>query len=392
MWKAFVTVLPTLSSLSEASSPEAQAPTEPLTIPVKEGFVTVNIDGQEIGLFLDSGCPDLTVLDGHWYEQEYGKDACKEPSAGCYFCPEDDPCDFEETELALTHFGDNTTLKSVPRSGSLRLADREAADFDFSVARVVHWGSPSKPHGFFGLSRIPTNPEEYEYSDDSESLIDSLVDHGLIERPSYTFRTNTTQNGLSITGQLTLGEKLDESTATKYKWQKIVYSEKFHEALATVWVSSVKMSGGRSRLLPLESRASEYPGPNLTTIDTGGPIVSLAIPGLLEDLEKSLKMKLRRKGYDDEKIARMFRRDENGFLFVKQRVFKYLPVLKLRLDDGSNSVSIKIYPQHYCVGLESGELELMLQSETVSVLGTPFFWAYSIYVNFDDHKIALVRN
>ncbi|KAF4680036.1 hypothetical protein FOZ60_014163 [Perkinsus olseni] len=257
------------------------------------------------------------MLDGHWYEQEYGKDACKEPGAGCYFCPEDHPCDFEEDELPLTRFGDNTTLRSVLRSGLLVLADREAADFDFSVAKS-----------------IPTNPEEYEYRDDSESLIDSLVDHGLIERPSYTFRTDTTQNGLSITGQLTLGEKLDESTAAKHKWQTIVYSEKFHEALATVWVSSVKLSGGRRRLFPLESRASEYPGPNLSIIDTGGPIVSLAIPGLLEDLEKSLKMKLRRKGYDEEKIARMFRRDENGFLYVKQRVFKYLPVLKLRLNDG----------------------------------------------------------
>ncbi|KAF4712706.1 hypothetical protein FOZ62_010028 [Perkinsus olseni] len=136
MWKAFVTVLlqPTLSSLSEVPSSEAQTPTEPLTIPVKEGFVTVNVDGQEIGLFLDSGYPDLTMLDGHWYEQEYGKDACKEPGAGCYFCPEDDPCDFEGTELPLTRFGDNTTLKSVLRSGSLVLTGRQAADFDFSVA------------------------------------------------------------------------------------------------------------------------------------------------------------------------------------------------------------------------------------------------------------------
>ncbi|KAF4728024.1 hypothetical protein FOZ63_000739 [Perkinsus olseni] len=145
MWKAFVTVLlqPTLSSLSEASSSEAQAPTEPLTIPVEEGFVRVNVDGQKIGLFettrnnlfLDSGYPDLTMLDGHWYEQEYGKDACKEPGAGCYFCPEDHPCDFEEDELPLTRFGDNTTLRSVLRSGLLVLADREAADFDFSVAK-----------------------------------------------------------------------------------------------------------------------------------------------------------------------------------------------------------------------------------------------------------------
>ncbi|KAF4694655.1 hypothetical protein FOZ60_007622 [Perkinsus olseni] len=113
--------------------PDALAKT--LTMPVHEGFVTVKIDGQEIDLFLDSGYPGLSVMDGDWYEQEYGKGACTRRRAGCYFCPKEHPCDFEREEWFPTSFGDGTSIKSIIRSGSLVLDGQEATSYPFRVSR-----------------------------------------------------------------------------------------------------------------------------------------------------------------------------------------------------------------------------------------------------------------
>ncbi|KAF4759281.1 hypothetical protein FOZ63_004072, partial [Perkinsus olseni] len=88
------------------------APTgESLSLSVEEGFVKINLDGQEVELLLDSAYPFLSVLDGDWYENEFGKGACMERRTGCYFCPTDDPCEFKDyKKLPTGVFADNSTI------------------------------------------------------------------------------------------------------------------------------------------------------------------------------------------------------------------------------------------------------------------------------------------
>ncbi|KAF4719253.1 hypothetical protein FOZ62_019089, partial [Perkinsus olseni] len=44
-----------------------------VTMPVEDGFVTVEIDGQEVELLLDTGFYGMSVMDGKWYKRKYGR-------------------------------------------------------------------------------------------------------------------------------------------------------------------------------------------------------------------------------------------------------------------------------------------------------------------------------
>ncbi|KAF4676406.1 hypothetical protein FOL46_002910 [Perkinsus olseni] len=95
-------------------------PTKTVTLPVREGFVTINVDGQDVDLLLDSGYCELNVLDGYWYERTYGTGACKERGSGCYFCPEEKPCEFDGKEpITRVSFGGNMSMISIHRSETL---------------------------------------------------------------------------------------------------------------------------------------------------------------------------------------------------------------------------------------------------------------------------------
>ncbi|KAF4721927.1 hypothetical protein FOZ62_029477, partial [Perkinsus olseni] len=94
-----------LHSLRAAWARVLSTPATTVTLPVEKGFVTVNIAGQEVRVFLDS--------------LSYGLIA---PDAPCYFCPVEDLCDFtKEEEIMTADFADGTALQGIIRKGRLRL-------------------------------------------------------------------------------------------------------------------------------------------------------------------------------------------------------------------------------------------------------------------------------
>ncbi|KAF4677637.1 hypothetical protein FOZ62_020315, partial [Perkinsus olseni] len=134
------------------------------------------------------------------------------------------------------------------------------------------------------------------------------------------------------------------------------------------------------------------PGSYLAIVDTGANGIYLPQLNLVEDILMSLKVKLRQKGYDDERISLMWRREGNGFLHVKEEAVSFLPVLGLAITDGPEPLMVKIHPKHYCMKLGGGKVVVSVQYSANAGLGTPFFMAYTVHVDYADHKIALLEN
>ncbi|KAF4684552.1 hypothetical protein FOZ60_007709 [Perkinsus olseni] len=375
------------------------APTEEsLSLSVEEGFVKINLDGQEVELLLDSAYPFLSVLDGEWYEKEFGEGACMERRTGCYFCPTDDPCEFKDyKKLPTGVFADNSTIVSEIRWGSLSLNNRTISKFPFRVSRyAVRRNDPLRPWGHFGISMVPPDSKTFRRWPGDESLLDSLMRHRIIGRPTYTLLSKAQQllplNYIS--GELTLGDAIGYPRS-EYKIIKFFHSPYHHRAYAKTWVSSVKLFDTNENLLTKQRFLYTYPRSFMASIDTGTNTISLPYPHLHDDIVRVIRRGMKRDGYDDRQIAAMRIRfeDDDDFLYVRKEVFDYLPVLGLQLEDGSKSISIKIHPKHYTWDAGSGVLALLLIYRPDScALGTQFFRAYSVHVDYTTHKIALFEN
>ncbi|KAF4707271.1 hypothetical protein FOZ63_029594 [Perkinsus olseni] len=356
-------------------------------MPVEDGFVTVEIDGQEVGLRLDSGYFGLAVMDGRWYKRKYGRDACKWRGSGCYFCPKKAPCKFKHAKDKIKDdFADNSSIKGLPRTGALVMDGHEPTDVNFMVSRHTVWtDNETTPWGFFGISCSPPGVTR-------QSLLDTLFRKNVVGRLSYTLRTNTSQDADFISGNLTLGETINESETSQYIYTKFVFSPSHHRALTAVFVYSLKLFDEAGNLRSKEGLTHRGPGSYLAIVDTGANALYLPQLNLVEDILKSLQVKLRQKGYSNEQISQMWRRDRNDFLHVKVEAASFLPVLGLAITEGPGALVVKIRPKHYCVKLVDGEVVVSVQYHAHAVLGTPFFEAYTVHVDYTDHKIALLEN
>ncbi|KAF4683040.1 hypothetical protein FOZ63_028070 [Perkinsus olseni] len=362
-------------------------------MPVEEGFVTVNIDGQVVKLILDSGFWGLVVMDGRWYERKYGKGACDDPRVGCYFCSEESPCEFSQTQpLPGVKFKDGDRIKGINRTGTLVLGGREAANFPFVISRARKWKTAGKPYGFFGISGLEpsfTVPHPWPRG---ESVLDSLLRLNVIGRRSYTLYTDGSRNSYRISGQLTLGDALDESEAGEYKFVDYAYDPESYRAFAAVWVSSLRLFDAEGALLMKEGLIRKRPISFLSTVDSGANGIYLPYPGLLEDIESKLRMRLEKIGYSEKQMNEMWREDQGPLVQVKEEALDSLPVLGLELGEGDNSIPIRIHPKHYCVHTGDGDVIIFVQENSMNLIGTPFFRAYSVHVDYTNNKIALLEN
>ncbi|KAF4681619.1 hypothetical protein FOZ63_012693 [Perkinsus olseni] len=345
-------------------------------MPVNGGFVTVNLDGQRINLLLDSNFFEISVVDGDWYERAYGEGACKKmENSGCYFCPKDDPCDFDnDSSLSTTRFDGGLVIMTISRSGSLEL-DGQNVDLIFKVSRPVGPNRDAVPKALFGISLLPKGPDQIE---GRESVLDSLVRGGVIGRLSYSLRTNISQVSDFASGQLTLGGKADDN----YTFLKLVNDQRYHRAFPAVWVSSINLAdtGGK----PRSAREHEARASFVAFMDTGANGIYVPRPELLNDIKQRLLLRWQGNG--------VWKRDAKGFLHVKGQSCLDLPQLNLRLSDGIDAVPIRIRPKHYCVTQRIGEDVALVQENSIRILGAPFFKAYSVHVDYVDKKIGLLEN
>ncbi|KAF4752075.1 hypothetical protein FOZ63_006192, partial [Perkinsus olseni] len=341
---AAVFLLVALEGSWEAAAliPVPDSPTETVTLPVREGLVTVNVDGQDVDLLLDSGYFDLNVLDGHWYERTYGA--------------EENPCDFNGKEpITRPAFGGNTSMISIHRSGSLILDGHNVTDFEFAISRVEHVNKDSSVFGLFGISMVPQSPRYFGWAANITSVMKALLYRNVIARLSYTLRTDMRQNSSLVSGQLTLGDAIDESQRGKYISPKHIFDPVTDRALTAVWVWSMKLLDEEGRILTKNERLTRrHPSSYLSLLDTGANLILLPQPNVLQDIVSKLRMNLKKQGYTEEEIDRMWW-TANGFIRVEERVVRFLPVLTFRLGDGDNAVRIKVPPKHYCVNMGENE-------------------------------------
>ncbi|KAF4706020.1 hypothetical protein FOZ63_007397 [Perkinsus olseni] len=395
MWTASAAMMfgVTLHISCQASGVVSDAPAKTVTMPVEEGFVRVSIDGQEVDLKLDSGFWGLTVMDGGWYEREFGNGACDDPRAGCYFCSEKSPWEFSEGKLAPGLLSaDGKRALNIKRTGTMVLGGREAANFPFMISRSFGGPTPVKPYGLFGISGLEPSSIVPHPWPGGESVLDSLVRLNVIGRQSYTIYTNNSRNSSFISGQVTLGDVLDESKAGEYRFVDYGYNPKTYRAFANVWVSSFGLFDAQSALLMKEGLLRGSPNPFLSMLDSGANGIYFRYPNLLEDIKSKLKMKMKKNGYTEEQIDEMWQDGIGPLVQAKEEVFDSLPVLGFHLGEGDNSIPIKIHPKHYCVHTGNGDVVLFVQENDMNLIGTPFFRAYNVHVDYTNNRIALLEN
>ncbi|KAF4701709.1 hypothetical protein FOZ63_032195 [Perkinsus olseni] len=191
---------------------------------------------------------------------------------------------------------------------------------------------------------------------------------------------------------LDAGEALDESKAGEYKFVDYAYDPESYRAFAAVWVSSLRPFDAQGALLMKEGLVRKRPISFLSMVDTGANGIYLPYPGLLEDIKSKFKMKLEKIGYSEKQINEMWREDQGPLVQVKEEAFDSLPVLGLQLGEGDNSIPIRIHPRHYCVHTGKGYVIIFVQENDMNLIGTPFFRAYSVHVDYTNNKIALLEN
>ncbi|KAF4683030.1 hypothetical protein FOZ60_009743, partial [Perkinsus olseni] len=310
---------------------------------------------KDVDLLLDSGDFEINVLDGHWYERKYGQGACKRRGSGCYFCPEDRPCDFDGKEpLYKVSYVGNTSMESIYRNGSLSLGGHDTTDILFRVSRATHVDEYSRLYGIFGIRRLPKNLQMFSVPPNVKGVMESLVDNDIIGRLSYTLRTNTTQSSDLISGELTLGgSPIVESHATNYIVTDMANKRDSDLRYVQASMSRLRLFDAEGHLLREQGPALGRPESYSVHIDTGANAIFLPQAGLLDDIQWKLQLRLIREGYTYEKVIDCCWRRKN-YMYVKEDVASFLPVLGFQLTDEEKSEWIKIPPRHYCTSMGAG--------------------------------------
>ncbi|KAF4723756.1 hypothetical protein FOZ62_012756, partial [Perkinsus olseni] len=220
---------------------------------------------------------------------------------------------------------------------------------------VEHVNKDSSVFGLFGISMVPQSPRYFGWAANITSVMKALLYRNVIARLSYTLRTDMRQNSSLVSGQLTLGDAIDESQRGKYISPKHIFDPVTDRALTAVWVWSMKLLDEEGRILTKNERLTRrHPSSYLSLLDTGANLILLPQPNVLQDIVSKLRMNLKKQGYTEEEIDRMWW-TANGFIRVEERVVRFLPVLTFRLGDGDNAVRIKVPPKHYCVNMGENE-------------------------------------
>ncbi|KAF4752653.1 hypothetical protein FOZ62_027691 [Perkinsus olseni] len=315
-------------------------------MPIEDGHVTVNINGQDQHLRLDTGSSQLRVMDGDWYESRYGEGACLTPNKGCFYCPQDALCDFDkDPTLTTSHSADGSTIKSLSRHGSLTLGSCRIDNFPFKVSREFSPKLKPPPRGYFGIAAPPQSLQGYP---DGSSFLESLFRSGTITKQVYFVRALPTNNSKYITGELTLGYGIDKSMAgRKIGSFRFFHGPLSHQGFPTVRIVFVGLSNTGESPSGGEMYAHRYRQVFPSVLDTGSTALFLPLPTLLEDIVMELKRNLRAKGYEERVIASKYLL-KDGKLAVYKNVVDALPVLNIRISDEGMSVLVQLHPRHYC--------------------------------------------
>ncbi|KAF4706738.1 hypothetical protein FOZ62_017262 [Perkinsus olseni] len=359
-------------------------PSSSLTIPVENGFVTVKVDGQEMKLLLDSGSEKFLVNDGVWYEEKYGKGACKDPRAACYFCSRTAACFAPTSAVYNASFADGDVVEYVIHSGSVTLGDRTVEGIEFGIVinsiRPAHRSNVTET----SVLGIATSCGRGF----SKSLVEQLRSTGTIRQTSFSIYSRPSAS-LGIDGEVTFGSRTEEGLGMKMTRLEYCYQNRLNRV--SVWISGVGMYGPQERLLPSVHQSARLPWDRsyLGYVDSGS--YSLHIPhaeDLIGDILGLAKRRLIAQSRRFEEAA-IIRRTRNGHWLVKEGLLAHLPTLAFRINSAGD-ILVKIPPRDYTRCARGKCLLKIVEGKPGDrvLLGVPLLRAYDVHVNFDTRVVG----
>lgn len=354
-----------------------------VTMPIENSYATVELDGQRVALLVDSGSDKLLVNSGEWYEEIYGKGACTDSKAACYFCPSPEQCYSDTSRVYRSRFADGAEARYVIHKASLTIGEQTAIEeFEFGI--IIDFidpagGSNSRSLGILGIA--PACSRKL-----LSSFIEQLQSSSTIARRTFAIHA---KRGRGFNGEVTFGALVKEDVRTTLS--RMAYCYKNGWGRVSVWTASVALlrtDGNLSNVYrPLMSqRDRSY----LSYVDSG--TISIGIPNAADLIERILESTKREMGKFSEQYWKV---EETGekYLIIDKRMRKYLPTLAFRLQN-EVGFSLKIEGRDYTVCGRGGCFVRIRDSGLKDriLFGIPLFRAYDVHVDFDERKIGFVRN
>ncbi|KAF4659466.1 hypothetical protein FOL47_007579 [Perkinsus chesapeaki] len=357
-----------------------------ITLPVQNGYITAEVDGQRLGLMVDSGSPSVKVVDGKWYKKAFGDDACDKPGAACYFCPSTSSC--LNGPRYRSKYVDGSISTFANHKALLTLGSRHITNFDVEV--VTNFSSPIPgeiPRGIFGisLSCVPGKP----------SMIEKLKAWGAIGRLSYYLDTRIHPNVYGISGQLILGAPVSKLDATLVDMTPTLTCTKLLRAVPAVWIAETRLFGADGALL---SRTKDtVKQSSLGFLDTGSQSIVVQGKEFMEELILHARKNLTNMGYPPEARDKLLR-EVGGRWYVSSEVLTSLPTIGVIATVAhAGDVRINIEPKMYtlCTSYLYCVIGIKVRDGRLahaSTLGVPFFRGHSIFVDYGTNKVSIMAN
>ncbi|KAF4689522.1 hypothetical protein FOZ60_001575 [Perkinsus olseni] len=342
-----------------------------LTVPIENGLVTVKVDGQEMKLLLDSGSDKFLVNDGVWYEEKYGKGACDDPRAACYFCSRTAACFAPTSAVYNASFADGDVVEYVIHSGSVRLGDRTVEGIEFGI--VVNSIRPAHRNNVTETSVLGIATSCGRGF--SKSLVEQLRSTGTIRQTSFSIYSRPSASP-GIDGEVTFGSRTEEGPGMKMTRLEYCYQNRLNR---------------ERRLLPSVHQSARLPWDRsyLGYVDSGA--YSLHIPhaeDLIGDILGLAKRSLIAQSRRFEGAA-IIRRTRNGHWLIKEGLLEHLPTLAFRINSAGD-ILVKIPPRDY-TRCARGKCLLKIVDGKLGdrvLLGVPLLRAYDVHVNFDTRVVG----
>ncbi|KAF4695750.1 hypothetical protein FOZ60_003345 [Perkinsus olseni] len=361
---------------------------KPVTFPVEDDHVEMEIDGQELTLLLDTGSNAILVNDGVWYEGKYGKGTCGDPRAACYFCPGRRTCLDAGMSVFGLRFVQGQVFRFVLRSGSITLGERSIDGVEFGV--VVDFVPPpshegARSPGILGMGLVSAdNP--------LTSLLQQLKYKSVIDKLSLSIRTQPSGK-VGISGRVVLGKVVEGGLGMQLT--SLEMCDKVRWNRVTVRVSAMAILGSNWNLL--HTQGSDELGRNssrLGYVDSGTrdilvPDAAQFVYAIIEYAKE--RIKLDRFWRNPGRARPIFEKKTNtgSHWFIDEGVLKFFPTLVFTV--GSNrSIAVAIPARDYARCMRGWcVLGIASHQEDRVLLGAPFLRACDAYVDFESNVLGL---
>ncbi|KAF4663256.1 hypothetical protein FOL47_005830 [Perkinsus chesapeaki] len=342
-----------------------------LSLLLADGKIGMNIDGNPLQLNVDTGSPHTLVVYKDWYEDTYGKGACKTLPSGCYSCPS--KCDPYAKEVFVRSFNDGSEYSTVYLKGALSVNGKMVGDIEFGLVLNFTRGPISSdpfPHPMFGIG-YDSIPGHY-------TVLHQLYARKLV--PEFAYQICSPTPPFVFAGQLVLGSSQGacsiQRPITILPMVMLPTLSALSSAIFSYGLVSSKKHDAFVR--PLDNL--------FILFDTGTE--SLAFPHyiFMDVKEKLINFASRDSG------RTVNARVVNGLLCIGFPAIQYLPALTFSLGVKDKPFEVKILPKDY-ISRCDGQwciLRILYVGKHI-ILGRPFFSSYFLGADLENAKLKIAN-